>query len=146
VRILFDTSVWVDHLRTGALDQIIPRLRGRFLLWMDAVSAAELLAGCRSRTERRAITKLLSPFQRAGRLARPEFSDFDKAAVALSRLREKGRTLKNPGGALLDGLIAAICCRVGGLLVTTNTRDFEALSLHLPLRFRTLDDLETRLT
>jgi predicted nucleic acid-binding protein len=42
VKLLFDTSVWVEHLRHDALDRIFPGVRGRFVLWFDAVSAAEL--------------------------------------------------------------------------------------------------------
>ena len=46
-----------------------------------------------------------------------------------------------PGTALLDGLIAAVCARIGALLVTANLRDFEALAEELPFRVGTLDAL-----
>jgi hypothetical protein len=36
------SALSIDHLRRGALDAVIPALRGRFALWMDSVVAAEL--------------------------------------------------------------------------------------------------------
>jgi len=133
MKLLFDTSVWVDHLRRGVLTPVIPALRGKFMLWFDAVSAAELRAGCRSKQERQGVARLLSPFEKAGRLALPEAGDYERAADALSRLRQRGKTLKRPAGALLDGLIGAVGVRLGALVVTLNIDDFRMLSAELPL-------------
>ena len=72
MKLIFDTSVWVAHLRSGALDAVVPTLRGRFWLWFDSVSVAELLAGARSKGERNLVTKLIRPFEKAGRIAHPE--------------------------------------------------------------------------
>ena len=68
MKLLFDTSVWVDHLRQDALAGVLPRLRGRYQLSIIAIVAAELLAGCRSRIERRVVEGLIAPFRKAGRL------------------------------------------------------------------------------
>jgi predicted nucleic acid-binding protein len=134
VRLDFDTSVWVDHLRAGALEEIIPAVRGRFSLRFDSVVAAELRAGCRTKRERRIVARVIDPFERSGRLVHPLPADFKRAAGALSRLREAGRTLKSPGGALLDAIIAAVSCREGALLVSSNVSDFRMLSSVLPLQ------------
>lgn len=141
MKLIFDTSVWVAHLRSGVLDDIVPALRGRFWLWLDSVVVAELLAGARSKSERNVVTKLIRPFEKAGRIAHPEPGDFRRAGLALGRLRHRGRTLKNPGGALLDALIGAVCARTGALLVTANLRDFEALAGELFFRVKALDAL-----
>lgn len=138
MKLLFDSSVWVEHLRHGALVPIIPALRGRFSLWFDAVSAAELRAGCRSKRERDGVQSLLSPFEKAGRVATPEAADYTRAATALSRLREKGKTLRQPGGALLDALISTVGVRLGALVVTNNTGDFAMLASVQPLRVQSL--------
>jgi predicted nucleic acid-binding protein len=143
--LLFDTSVWVEQLRTRALDPLFPSMRGKYLLELDAVVAAELIGGCRSKRERRVIDALRSPFERAGRLHCPERSDFVRASTALSRLRERGRSLSNPGAALLDGLIVSIACRQGALLVTCNVRDFSMLSEALPATIESFSDFSTRL-
>jgi predicted nucleic acid-binding protein len=141
VKLIFDTSVWIAHLRSGALDEIMPSLRGRFWLWFDSVAVAELLAGARSKSERDVVTKLIRPFEKGGRIAHPEPGDFRRAGLALGRLRQRGRTLTNPGGALLDGLIGAVCARTGALLVMANLRDFESLAEELPFRVKTLEAL-----
>ena len=145
MKLLFDSSVWIEHLRHGALDGVFPALRGKLALWMDGVVAAELLAGCRGKREERVVTSLLTPFERAGRVAVPLYPDYQRAASALSRLRVRGKTLSNPGGALLDALIGTVAVRIGALLVTTNLRDFEALATQLPLVLEPLDRFAARL-
>lgn len=136
MKLIFDTSVWIDHLRAGALTDVIPALRGRFSVSIESVAMAELLGGCRSKRERRIVANVLSPFERAGRVWHPSTADFHRAATALSRLRESGKSLKNPGAALLDALIAAVACREGALLVTSNSSDFELLASKMPLRWQ----------
>jgi predicted nucleic acid-binding protein len=127
MKVLFDTSVWVDHLRNDTLSPIIPAMRGKFMLCFDTVSAAELRAGCRSKRERQGIARLLSPFEKAGRIAIPEAGDYVRAGEALSRLRERGKTLKRP-------LIASVGARLGALVVTVNVSDFALLAAEIPVR------------
>ena len=110
------------------------------------VVAAELLAGCRSKRERRVIDALRAPFERAGRLHWAERADYLRAGAAISRLRERGRTLSNPGSALLDGLIAAVASREGALLVTRNTADFAMLQEAIPVDYESFDDFSARLS
>ena len=145
MKLLFDTSVWVEHLRHNALDRVIPGLRGRFVLWFDAVSAAEMRAGCRTKRERDVVGRLLSPFEKAGRLVVPNAGDYVRAATALSRLREDGKTLKQPGGALLDATIAAVGVRLGALVVTVNIGDFRMLADALPLHVESMSDFAARI-
>jgi predicted nucleic acid-binding protein len=145
MKLLFDTSVWVEHLRHAVLTDIIGKLRGRFVLGMDVVVASELRAGCRSKAERNVVGKMLAPYEAAGRLLCPSSSDFERAALTLSRLRERGRYPSGAKGALLDGLIATIAVREGALLVTHNVSDFAALAKALPLRFEGFEDFRRRL-
>lgn len=133
MKLLFDSSVWIDHLRDGALDEVFPALRGKVALWMDGVVAAELLGGCRDRRDQRAVARILSPFERTGRLAVAQYPDYRRAARALAALRQAGKTLSNPGGALLDALIAAVAVRIGARVVTSNLRDFLALAGRIPV-------------
>ena len=97
MKLILDSSVWIDHLRTGVLDGVIPRLRGRFALWLDSVVAAELIAGCRDKHERRTVERIVAPFERSSRVVAPLHPDFGRAADALSRLRAQGKTLASPG-------------------------------------------------
>jgi predicted nucleic acid-binding protein len=145
VKLLFDTSVWVEHLRHGALDPLLEALRGRFTLCMDAVVAAELRAGCRSKQERRVIARLCAPHERLGRLLCPTSHDFERAALALSRLRERGRPPSGSKGALLDGLIAAVAARDGALLVTHDLSDFTTIAAEIPVRVESFELFQRRL-
>jgi len=140
VNLVFDTSVWVDDLRHGTLRFLLPRIRGRCFLWFDSVAAAELLAGCRTRAERRLVSRLLSPFERAGRVLSPSHRDYRRAADAVSRLRVSGQTLRNPGAAMPDALQAADALRIGALLVTRNDSDFRKLARHLPVSVQSFDE------
>lgn len=140
MKLLFDTSVWVEHLRRGALLPVMPLLRGRYTLAIDSVVVAELLAGCRSKRERNFVEKVCAPFERAGRVLHPSAADHRRAALALSRLRQAGTSLKNPGAALLDGMIAALAAREGAMLITLNESDFAALARELPLTWQSFND------
>lgn len=140
MNLLFDTSVWVDDLRHGLLRFVLPAGRGKYFLWLDAVVVSELLAGCGSRVERRIVSRLISPFERAGRVVVPQEGDFKRAGEALSKLRGLGLSLRNPGAAMLDALQAADALRIGALLVTQNVADFAKLAKVLPFRFQSFDD------
>lgn len=145
MKVLFDTSVWVEHLRCGILSETIDRIRGRFVLSFDAVVAAELRAGCRSNTERRVVHKLLAPFEHRGRLLCPTLADYERAALSLSKLRERSQLPSGAKSSLFDALIATVAAREGALLVTTNLSDFSKLKLVLPLRLEGYDAFRARL-
>jgi predicted nucleic acid-binding protein len=145
VTLFFDASVWIEHLRRAVLDEVIGDVRGRFVLGLDAVVAAELRAGCRSKRERSVVARLLRPYERSGRLLCPERNDFERAALALSRLRERGRLPSGGKSALLDALIAAVAIRRGALLVTVNMADFASLATVMPLRVEAFDPFRQRL-
>ena len=140
MNLLFDSSVWIEDLRHGALRFILPRVRGRYFLWIDSIAAAELLAGCGTRRHRRIVERLLSPFERAGRVVTPGHRDYHRAGNALSSLRASGLPLRNPGGALLDAVQAADAARIGALLVTANPSDFRKLARHIPVKVQPFDE------
>ncbi len=144
MKLLLDTSVWVAHLRQGALDSLIAPIRSHFVLRMDAIVAAELVAGCRSKRERRVVATLCRPYERAGRLLSPERGDIHRAAQALSRLRSRGRSLSGSDAGLLDALIAAVAARAGALLVTSNISDFSALAREIPVRVEAFERFRER--
>lgn len=145
MKLLLDTSIWVEHLRRGALDAIMPSLRGRFILCLDIVAASELMAGCRTKKERRVVARLCEPHERTGRLLCPTLGDFQRAALALSKLRERGRSPSGSKSALLDALIAQLAARDGALLVTNNVSDFVALSTVLPVHVEGFEAFKQRL-
>jgi predicted nucleic acid-binding protein len=88
---------------------------------------------------------LLRPYERSGRLLCPGRFDFERAARALSRLRERGRLPSGRASALLDALIAAVAVRDGASLVTLNVADFVTLATAMPLRVQSFDAFVRRL-
>ena len=145
MKLLLDSSVWVEHLRAGVLEPLLAPMRGRFVLRLDVVVASELRAGCRNKRERKLVSALISPHERSDRLLCPTRGDFERAALALSRLRERGRPISGRKGGLLDALIAAIAAREDALLVTSNVSDFAALAIPIPLRLESFDAFRVRL-
>lgn len=145
MKLVFDTNVWIEHLRRNALASLLTSLRGKYQLSMDALVAGELIAGCRSRKERNIVSALLTPFSRANRVRAATAADLADAGRALSKLRERGATLSNPAGTLIDATIAVGAVRMGALLVSENVRDFEKLATVLPLRWETRSALFSRL-
>ena len=142
MKLVLDTSVWIEHLRHDTLEPLMPALR-RHQLWMHALVAGELLAGCRSRAERGYVDTLIAPFVRANRLPAPHAMEIADAGRALSLLRAQGVSLSH--AALIDATIAVGATRLGALLVTENARDFEKLSKLLPLQWERLSGLPERL-
>ncbi len=145
MKLFFDTNVWIQIINQDAFASFPARARNTYLLRMHAVVAAELIAGCRSRIERAIIDRLLESFVRTDRLRAEGAGEIVAAGRALSQLRERGQPLRNPGGALVDAIIAVGASREGALLVSDNAGDFEKLARVLPLRWATLAAFTARL-
>ena len=99
-------------------------------LYLSAVVAAELRAGCRSSRDRRQLEEhVLAPFVRRGRVLTPSGAAWDALGLTLSQLRAEGRLdLTNvPRGFVFDVLIAFSCREAGVVLVTRNARDMERI-------------------
>lgn len=139
VNVVFDTNVWVEHLRTDALSDLIPRLRPRYQLQMDAFVAAELAVGCRSRRERRRLDAILAPFLGTGRIRAPAAATLVAAGDTLARLRDRGVSVGHPAASLIDAAIALNTMRIGAVLVS-NDGDFRKISDAVPLAWMTLDE------
>jgi predicted nucleic acid-binding protein len=146
VKLIFDTNVWIDHLRGDALAPLLPQLRGKYQLWMDALVAAELRAGCRSPSERRVVDGLLAPFAGAGRVRAASGEELADAGRALSKLRQRGTLASGGAGALIDAAIAVVALRLGALLVTANARDFAKLATVLPFHWEPLHAFAARMS
>jgi len=141
VNLVFDSNVWIEHVRANALADLLPLVRAKYQLRMDALVAAELAAGCRSARDRRKLDALLDPFVRTRRVRAPTAMDLAVAGGALSKLRERGISLGHAAAALIDAAIAVNTVRIGALLVTSNVKDFKKLAEVLPLSWTTVDEL-----
>jgi predicted nucleic acid-binding protein len=127
-----DSNCYIDAAREpdalAALEAFTAREAPR--LYLSAVVAAELRAGCRSSGDRHRLEEhVLAPFVRRGRILTPSGAAWDAVGLALSRLRAEG-TLdfeSMPRGFAFDVLIAFSCREAGVVLVTRNARDMKRI-------------------
>lgn len=127
-----DSNCYIDAIREpvarDALEAFTAREAPR--LYLSAVVAAELRAGCRSSRDRRRLDeKILAPFVRRGRVLTPSWAAWDALGLTLSQLREEGKLdfASMPRGFAFDVLVAYSCREAGVVLVTRNTRDMERI-------------------
>ena len=127
MRVLADTSAWIEYLRrTGSPANIAVRrlLVSQELLVTDVV-AMELLVGARDDADERRLEALLATAQAAPVI--PE--DWRAAARLQRRCRARGETVRRS----TDCLIGAVALRVGVPVLHADA-DFEVLARHTTLR------------
>lgn len=137
-----DSNCYIDAAREpaarSALEAFIAREAPR--LYLSAVVAAELRAGCRSSRDLRQLEEhVLAPFVRRGRILTPSGAAWDALGRTLSQLRAEGSLdlASVPRGFVFDVLIAFSCREAGVVLVTRNARDMERIRSVFPFEFVT---------
>jgi len=138
--VLFDSSVYIHHLRAGDDEA----LGARFLLrgtrvWLSAVVLEELLAGAAGR-ELAAVERLGRDFVRLRRLIVPTLDDWTAAGYMLAKFGLRyGFAAIAHGRLTNDALIAAGAGRMGISVVTMNVRDFARLAAMRPFDWQLAD-------
>jgi len=122
-KLIFDTSVYVRHIREGSYSRIEDDNAVLKRSVLTAVVAAELYAGARSREEKDDLDALCQWHQRLGSLSSPATSAWLEAGQMV------GRYARVYGGLRMadhfrDVLIALEAANNGACLVTENARDF----------------------
>lgn len=100
------------------------------IIVQPVIVVQELLAGCRTDTERRTIERFaVGPFERRGRLVAPSVGAWIESGAVLAHVAPRDtvptRSLAN------DVLLAATCREHGIVLVTRNLRDFRRIGRHI---------------
>jgi predicted nucleic acid-binding protein len=135
VPVLFDSSVYINALRSADDALVAQRWAHREPLWLSAVVLEELYAGANP-VAHRAIARLERDFSKAARILIPNLSDWASAGKMLARLGQKhGYERIGKGRLSNDALIAASASRTGILVLTNNRRDFARLAECCPLRW-----------
>ncbi|HTZ74747.1 MAG TPA: PIN domain-containing protein [Candidatus Aquilonibacter sp.] len=126
--VLFDTSIYIDALRSGDAAVHARRLAESGPVWLSAVVLAELYAGASGRAVR-TVQKLEYDFRVVERLLLPNATDWATAGRALAYLREQfGYELTGRGRVMNEALIAMSAARTGTTVITGNERDFARLA------------------
>jgi predicted nucleic acid-binding protein len=127
LRLLIDTSVWIDFLRgTPSRENVFFKesLRQREHIFVAGVIVQETLQGIRDDSQHRRLSEFLLLFPRIETV----FSDYVAAADIYRVLRKKGITLESP----TDCLIASLAIKADVFLLHKDS-DFTVISRHFPL-------------
>jgi predicted nucleic acid-binding protein len=128
VRLIFDTSVYVDVLRDAEFAKAFRPRYARDLprTHFSSVVVQELLAGARTFRHRRQAAALYEPFERVRRMATPTHAIWTEAGTVLAALyaRVPAARDKLRRGLLNDVLIALSGRTLGATVVTRDGADF----------------------
>jgi predicted nucleic acid-binding protein len=123
--ILFDTSVFIDYLRTGLHGQRMATVAGR--VRHSTIVLAELLRGAKKRVERDFVETLAD----GAVLLTPTEGNWLESGRLLSRISmEKGFSPEKLRDLQFDVLIALSARSHGATVVTSNRTDFEMIRRH----------------
>lgn len=119
---LFDTSVFIDHLRTGCHAERIDSLHG--LIRNSSVVLAELLRGATTKGERDFVAALI----RNHPVFTPTAENWLESGNILSRIYcDIGFDVKKLRDLHFDVLIALTARTHGATVITSNRADFELI-------------------
>jgi predicted nucleic acid-binding protein len=126
--VIFDTSIFVDHLRTGCHQQRIESLTG--LIRTSSVVLAELWRGATKPAER----KFLLALAKNHPILTPTQNHWIESGQILGRIyADKGFTPEKLRDLHFDVLIALTARSHGARLITSNRSDFEMIGAYRKL-------------
>jgi predicted nucleic acid-binding protein len=124
--IVLDTSIYIDHLRTGRHAKRLDNLTG--LLRNSAVVLAELRRGTTKPVER----KFLNALEKKHPVLTPTEANWLESGQILCRIRaEVGLTPEKLRDLQFDVLIALSARSYGARVITSNRTDFELIYRYL---------------
>lgn len=127
MRVLIDTSVWIDFFRgASSRDSTLLKdcLNRRDHVFVIGVIVQAILQGIRDDSQYRSVREYLFLFP----MADVELSDYVEAAEVYRALRKRGLTIHSP----VDCLIAVLALR-HRLFLLHNDSDFTLISRYYPL-------------
>jgi len=125
--IVFDTSVFIDHLRTGMHEERIASLAG--LIRTSAVVQTELWRGAGSAAEH----KFLRSLEKNHPVLTPTEKNWLESGQVLGRIhKDTGCTPARLRDLHFDVLIALTARSHGARVITSNRKDFELIARYRP--------------
>jgi predicted nucleic acid-binding protein len=127
--IIFDTSIFVDHLRTGRHQQRIDSVTG--LIRTSSVVLAELWRGATKSAER----EFLRALEKNHPILTPTEKNWLESGQILGNIyQDKGFTRDKLRDLHFDVLIALTARSHGARLITSNRSDFEVINHYRKLQ------------
>jgi predicted nucleic acid-binding protein len=126
--IVFDTSIFIDQLRTGRHTTRIQAVTG--LIRTSVVVLAELWRGATTAAEH----KFLHALERNHQVLATTVKNWVRSGQLLARIRtEKGFSPEKLRDLHFDVLIALTAHSYGARLITSNRADFELIRKYVPV-------------
>ena len=127
--VIFDTSIFIDHLRTGCHQQRLNSLTG--LIRVSSVVLAELWRGATLRSER----AFLQALEKNHPILTPTEQNWLESGRLLGQIHaEKGFGPEKLRDLHFDLLIALTARSHGARLMTSNRADFEIIRAYRPFQ------------
>lgn len=121
-QIIFDTSIFIDHLRTGCHQEKVDTISG--LIRTSSVVLAELLRGATKLAE----ISFLMELERNHPVLTPTEKNWIESGKILGKMRaDKGFSPEKLRDLHFDVLIALTARTHGARLITSNRGDFEMI-------------------
>jgi predicted nucleic acid-binding protein len=130
-RILLDTNVFIDYLRSGRHEAWVWGGRESRIRFLSAVVLMELRVGADTLRRRRAVDRLKAAFP-PERVVTPTAALFERAGALFRELYSTRPAIHDRLGPLNDLLIALTAWRIGAVVVTGNSDEFHRIAGHLP--------------
>ncbi len=125
---LFDTSIYIEALRSHDDSRFGSSALPKTALWISAVVLEELYAGA-DRGSIRVIGRLERDFRRANRVLVPDATDWVASGQILAKIGAKhGFDQIGRGRLTNDTLIAVSAARKGIRVLTANPKDFARIA------------------
>lgn len=142
MKYLLDTNIYVQTLHDPAY---LARYRSALLrvaaqTFLSSVVRLELVQGARGDIARARVGKAVAPLERVGRVIAPTHADWTRAGITQGRIWDAHPSLRRKN-LQNDILIACTALRIGAVIVTSNTQDFDLIRLYVPHRALTLQQV-----
>lgn len=129
---ILDTNVYIDHWQSRSLKDLLDPIKYRFIIRQCSVVLHELRRGAMKQEAVRLVDDLL---RYSPEIINPTDADWWQAAQFLSRLSKKRSLPWERLKKLQNDCLIAFCARrIGGVVVTSDKKDFKILENSLPCR------------
>ena len=126
-KVLLDTNVLIDYLRTGLYTEWVLGGGGSILRFISAITILELRLGADTPTRKKAVDRLQQAFQTGRTLGLPP-SLLDHAGRIFRALYGNAAGMGDRLGPLNDVLIALTARQIGATVVTRNVMEFRRIA------------------
>jgi predicted nucleic acid-binding protein len=129
-KVLLDTNVFIDYLRTDLYADWIFGGVNNIIRFLSSVVLMELRIGADTVRRQRAVDRIEAAFP-TSRLIAPLPLLFDRAGRLFRTLHGDGSGLDDRLGPVNDLLIALTARQIGATVLTSNVEEFRQIGRHL---------------